>query len=83
MVLAPTAIKELTAELFRRGDECMKADETSQSTACFLLALRLASLLCGMGLLLKPSTRDSYDVLARSFMESRDLLLTFRFGLAL
>jgi hypothetical protein len=57
----------------------MKADETSQSTSCFLLALRSASLLCGMGLLMKPSTRDSWDVLARSFMESRDLLLTFRF----
>jgi hypothetical protein len=79
LVLAPTVIKELTSEFFRRGDECMRTDETSQSTACFLLALRSASLLCGMGLLLKPGTRDSYDVLARSFMESRDLLLTFRF----
>ncbi len=79
LVLAPTVIKELTTEFVRRGDQCMGADATSQTTACFLLALRSASLLCGMGLLLKPATRDSWDVLARSLMESTDLLLTFRF----
>ena len=36
-------------------------------------------MLCGMAFLLKPNTRDSWDVLARSFMESRDLLIDFRF----
>jgi hypothetical protein len=77
--LTPTVIKELATEFVRRGDECMKADQTSQVTACFLLALRSVSLLCGMEFLLKPNTRDSWDVLARSFMESRDLLIDFRF----
>ena len=79
LVLAPQIIKELASEFVRRGDECMGKDKTSQSTACFLLGLRAISILTAMGLLLKPSTRDSYDVLTRSFMESRDLLLTFRF----
>jgi len=78
LITAPNVIQEMATEFFRRGDECMKADETSQLTACFLLALRSASLLCGMGLLMKPNTRDSWDVLARSLMESRDLLMNFR-----
>jgi hypothetical protein len=79
LLATPRVIKELTTEFVRRGDRCMIENETSQTTACFLLALRSASLLCGMGLLMKPGTRDSWDVLARSFMEARDLLLTFRF----
>lgn len=79
LIVAPTVIKEMANEFFQRGDECMKANPTSQETACFLLALRSVSLLCGMGLLLKPNARDSLDVLIRSFMETRDLLMTFRF----
>ena len=79
LIVAPTVTKEMASEFFRRGDECMKANATSQETACFLLALRSVSLLCGMGLLLKPNARDSLDVLIRSFMETRDLLMTFRF----
>jgi hypothetical protein len=57
----------------------MVADEESQLTACFLLAIRATSLLCGMGYLLKPNARDSLDVLVRAYIESRDLLMTFRF----
>jgi len=57
----------------------MDIDPNSQTSACFLLAIRSTSLLLGMNRLLDPATRDSWDVLARSFMESRDLLLTFRF----
>jgi hypothetical protein len=56
----------------------MDADPNSQTSACFLLACRSTSLLVGMKQLLEPTTRDSWDVLTRSFMESRDLLLTFR-----
>jgi hypothetical protein len=79
LILTPTVIKELATEFVRRGDECMRANQTSQLTACFFLAVRSVSLLCGMEFLLKPNTRDSWDVLARSFMESRDLLIDFRF----
>ena len=70
LIVAPTVIKEMANEFFQRGDEGMKANATSQETACFLLALRSVSLLCGMGVLLKPNTRDSLDVLIRSFMEN-------------
>lgn len=77
--LAPTVLKELAVELYRRGDDCMKANATSQTTACFLLAFRATSLLASMRLLLTPESRDGWDVVSRSFMESRDLLLTFRF----
>jgi hypothetical protein len=79
LVAAPSVIREMANEFFQRGDECLKANATSQETACFLLALRSVSLLCSMGLLLKPNARDSLDVLIRSFMEARDLLMTFRF----
>lgn len=79
MVAAPMVVNELATEFVRRGDQCMKEDPTSQPTACFLLALRSVSIICSMGLLMKPNTRDSWDVLARSFMESRDLLISFRF----
>ncbi|MCU1271101.1 MAG: hypothetical protein JWN74_2395 [Acidobacteriaceae bacterium] len=57
----------------------MDIDPTSQATACFLLGFRSTSLLWGMRSVLEPATRDSWDVLVRSFMETRDLLLTFRF----
>jgi hypothetical protein len=76
---APTVIRELGAEFVRRGHECMLADPESQLTACFLLAIRATSLLCGMGCLLRPNVRDSLDVLMRAYIESRDLLMTFRF----
>ncbi len=72
-------INELATEFVRRGDQCIGKNPTSQESACFLLSLRATSLLLGMGLLLKPSTRDSWDVLSRSFLEARDLLITFRF----
>jgi hypothetical protein len=57
----------------------MDIDPISQTSACFLLGLRSTSLLWGMKSLLDPETRDSWDVLVRSFMEAKDLLLTFRF----
>ncbi len=79
LLKAPIVIKELGAEFVRRGHECMITDPQSQLTACFLLAIRSVSLLCGMGCLLKPNARDSLDVLVRAFIESRDLLMTFRF----
>jgi hypothetical protein len=44
LIVAPTVIKEMANEFFQRGDECMKANPTSQETACFLLALRSVSL---------------------------------------
>lgn len=77
--IAPTAIGELAAEFVRRCDECLEADKTSQPTACMFLALRSVSLLLGMGKLMDAPTFDSWDVLARSFLESTDLLMTFRF----
>ena len=79
MLQAPGVVKEMGAEFVRRGHASMSADPESQPTGCFLLANRATSLLCGMALLMRPNTRDSYDVLARSFMETRDLLLDFRF----
>jgi hypothetical protein len=79
MLRVPTVIGELGAEFVRKGHESMIADAHSQLTACFLLAIRSASLLCGMGCLLKPNARDSLDVLVRAYIESRDLLMTFRF----
>jgi hypothetical protein len=77
--LAPTVINELTVEFVRRGKECMKANKTSQETACLMLAMRASSLLRGIGLLMQPATLDSKDVVTRAFMEARDLLITFRF----
>lgn len=61
------------------ADECFDLDINSQHAACFLLAIRSASLLRGMEALLRPDTFDSWDVLMRAFLESRDILLTFRF----
>jgi hypothetical protein len=79
LLAAPGVLKELAVELTRRADEEYRKDEKSQVSACFLLALRSISLLCGMNGLLKPQTRDSMKVLIRGFLESRDLLMTFRF----
>jgi hypothetical protein len=78
-MIAPSVIHELAGEFVRRGDECLKADKTSQPTACILLALRSISLLRSMALLMMPSTRDSWDVLSRALLESTDLLMNFRF----
>jgi hypothetical protein len=79
LISAPGVLTELAREFTRRGDEEYRKDEKSQASACFFLALRSISLLCGMGRLLKPETRDSVKVLMRGFLESRDLLMTFRF----
>ncbi len=79
MTLYPTVFQELTTELVRRGDECMRISPESQLTACFLLALRALSLIRGMQVMLRPEARDSYQVLARAHLEARDLLMTFRF----
>ena len=79
LAIAPAVLRELAAEFVRRGDECLKADKASQTTACIFLALRSISLLVGMGKLMEPATRDSWDVLARAFQESTDLLMHFRF----
>jgi hypothetical protein len=79
LLQVPSVMTELGAEFVRRGHECMLASPESQFSACFLLVIRALSLLGGMGALLKPNVRDSFDVLARAFTESRDLLMTFRF----
>src|SRR5437588_27470 len=75
----PLVLQELATEFVRVGGRCMDIDPNAQIIACFLLGLRSTSLLWGMKCLLEPATRDSWDVLVRSFMETRDLLLTFRF----
>jgi hypothetical protein len=79
LAAAPTVLDEMVREFVRIANVHGQADKQSQATGCSLLAIRSASLLCSMGLLLRPSTLDGYDVLARSFLESRDLLTTFRF----
>jgi hypothetical protein len=80
LAVAPLIIAELIAEFLRRGDEDYGRDTKSQLTACFMLAIRSASLLNGMRILLAPSTLDCFEVSARGFLEARDLLLTFRFN---
>jgi hypothetical protein len=79
MVEAPGILVELMTEFVRRGDEEYRKDPSSQTSACLALAIRSTSLLSGMLKLLAPQTRDSYEVLARGFLEARDLLMTFRF----
>jgi hypothetical protein len=80
LVLVPVAITEMTREFTRKSEEYINTDGvSSRRAACFMLALRALSLLCGMGKLLQPETFDSYDVLMRAFLESRGLLTTFRF----
>jgi hypothetical protein len=75
----PLVLTELSTEFYRVGGRCLDIDPNSQISACFLLGFRSTSLLWGMKSLLEPASRDSWDVLVRSFMETRDLLLTFRF----
>jgi hypothetical protein len=75
---APTVLVELNSEFVRRSNDELWKDPKSQVTACLYLAVRSVSLLNGMGRLLTFATLDSYSVLARGFLEVRDLLLTFR-----
>ena len=81
LVRVPLVLTELSAEFYRVGGRHMDIDPNSQISACFLLGFRSTSLLWGMKSLLEPATRDSWDVVVRSFMETRDLLLTFRPGM--
>jgi hypothetical protein len=79
LIAAPGILKELARELVRRGDEEYRKNPESQVSACLFLAIRSVSLLCGMGGLLKPQTRDSVKILVRGYLETRDLLMTYRF----
>ncbi|MGA3012348.1 MAG: hypothetical protein ABSD72_18980 [Terracidiphilus sp.] len=79
MMNAPSVLAELMTELVRRGDQEYRAGSESQISACFFLAIRSASLLCSMIKLLNPQSRDSLEILSRGFLESRDLLMTYRF----
>ena len=79
LVSTSEVLVELARELVRRGDEEYRKDPQSQASACFFLAIHAVSLLCGIGTLLQPQTRDSLKVLMRGYLEARDLLLTFRF----
>jgi hypothetical protein len=76
---APGVLHELSTEYFRVAEIATTADPRSQRSACLLLALRAVSILHGMKQVLSPETIDSADLLARSFVEARDLLFTFRF----
>src|SRR4051812_46347416 len=69
----------MEVEFFRVGGEHFDRDMTSQETACFMLAIRAASMLATMGKVLQADSFDAYDVLQRAFMETRDLISTFRF----
>jgi hypothetical protein len=75
----PLAIGEMHREFFRVGGEHFDRSMTSQYTACFMLGIRSVSLLSAMGKALHAGSFDSYDVLQRAFLETRDLLTTFRF----
>lgn len=75
----PLAIGEMEREFFRVGGEHFERDMASQQAACFMLAIRGASMLTTMGKVLEADSFDAYDVLQRAFMETRDLLSTFRF----
>jgi hypothetical protein len=77
MGFAPDALIELTHECIRHIDD---HGPESQHNACYLLALRSVSILNGAAQLLKPGAFDSWDILTRAFLESRDLLTTFRFN---
>ena len=76
---APGILTELTREFLRRAREEFDRNPKSQTMACLYLAVRSASLLCGMGRLLTPTTLDSFEVMTRAYLEARDLLMTFRF----
>jgi hypothetical protein len=69
----------MESEFFRVGGEHFDRSMISQETACFMLAIRGASILTTMGKVLQADTFDAYDVLQRAFMETRDLPSTFRF----
>jgi hypothetical protein len=79
LLAAPSILEEMTAEFLRRGDEEFRKQSASQVAACLYLAIRSASLLYSMGKLLTQETSDGFEVLARAFLEARDLLTTFRF----
>jgi hypothetical protein len=76
---APEVLCELSAEYLRVAELATTADPRSQRSACLLLAMRSASILHGIKQVLMPENADCTDLLARSFLEARDLLLTFRF----
>lgn len=75
----PVALREMECEFFGVGGGHFDRDMASQETACFMLAIRAASMLTTMGRVLEADSFDAYDVLQRAFMETRDLLSTFRF----
>ena len=62
LVVAPAILQELTTEFALRADPSLSSDKTSQTSACFMLALRCSSLLVGAARLLDPATWDSFDV---------------------
>jgi hypothetical protein len=51
---------------FAEADECLQADDHSQLSACYLLALRSVSIITSMNVLLRPTMIDGFDVLARA-----------------
>jgi len=77
---APEVLRELSAEYLRVAELATTDDPRSQRSACLLLAMRSASILHGIQKVLSPETVDSAYLLARGFLEARDLLLTFRFN---
>ena len=79
LLAVPGVLEELAREFIRRMNDEAAVDSETQVMAGLSLAIRSASLLCGMGKLLTPQTRDSFEVLTRGFLEARDLLMTFRF----
>jgi hypothetical protein len=79
LALAPIVIGELGKEFFAGLEANHAVNKESQLTACYLLAVRSTSLLLGMGKVLEIATLDSLEVLTRAFLESSDLLMSFRF----
>ena len=77
---APDVLEALTRELFINSDAAILADKKSQLTACLQLGLRSASIMHGMSKVLDLHTLDAYDTLNRAAIESRDLLMHFRFN---
>jgi hypothetical protein len=76
---APNVLEALTRELFARADAAMRADKESQLTACLQLGLRSASIMYGMSKVFDVHTFDAYETLNRAAIESKDLLMHFRF----
>jgi hypothetical protein len=77
---APGVLRELSAEFLRVFEIATAEDPRSQRSACLLLAVRAASIRRGIQRVLTPETTDCADLLARPFVEARDLLLAFRFN---